>query len=268
MNPAPTAHHALPPRRLTLRTLLRTLIILPWIFSYLCIYVFLLGPYLWIAGHTFDKQRCIARRYARGIFQHFLHHCCGHRLIVDPFPFDQLGGPCIMVANHQSMLDIVMIMQLPIDARCWAKKWPFRTPLLGILLRLCGHLHVEDFNVLPDARDCLEFGTSLYVFPEGTRSRTGRISRFRDGAFLLAMKTGRPIIPIAIHGSFECFPPGQLWVWTRHLRVEPLGVLWPDQSDPKGHIHLRRESRRMIAHALNQDKVSRPDSDSIDTAAA
>ena len=169
---------------------------------------------------------------------------------MDDFNWEAVGGPCILIANHQSMLDILMMMQLPPDARCWAKNWPFRIPLLGLLMRLCGHLLVDDFNILPNAQQAILDGSSLYVFPEGTRSRTGKVGRFRDGAFLLAMKTGRPIVPVALHGSFDCFPPGQAWIWTRQLRIQPLGILWPNAHDPKDHIRLRREARRMIISAL------------------
>jgi 1-acyl-sn-glycerol-3-phosphate acyltransferase len=95
----------------------------------------------------------------------------------------------------------------------------------------------------------------MLVFPESSRSRTGKLGRFRDGAFLLALRTGRPVVAVAIHGTFDCFPPGQAWVYRPALRMEVLGVLWPEGSGERTHMALRQRARDMIAAALGQVPV-------------
>lgn len=215
------------------------------------------GPVLLAAGLTFDRRRRLARRWVRAVFPRMIEHYC--RVSGNPLE-RRLGGidfaalgPCILVANHCSCMDVLLLMMLPLPAgagRVWAKDWPFKVPLLGALMRLSGHLFVNDFNILPDARDCLADGSSLLVFPESSRTRTGRVGRFREGAFLLAARTGRPIVPVAIRGTFACMPPGQGWVFHPRLSIEVLGVLRGGANDPKAHAKLRRQAHALIADAL------------------
>jgi 1-acyl-sn-glycerol-3-phosphate acyltransferase len=250
-------HSVVPPRRPSFGVRLYTSYVYAWLWSGVLLYVLVLGPFLLVAGLTFDKGRGLARKTARHLFTPMVRHFCRLRsdpLVVDPAPFDwKTIGPCIVVANHGSAMDSVLLMGLPAgvgDGRVWSKGWPFRVPLLGWVMRLSGHLFVEDFNILPDAQSCLGDGTSLLVFPESSRTRTGKLGRFRDGAFLLSVRTGRPIVPVAIHGAHDCFPPGQPWIFGPPLRVEPLGVLWPKGNDLKSHATLKREAHRMISEAL------------------
>lgn len=249
----------LPTRRPTLKDRLYTIYVYTLLWSGVLFYVLLLGPFLLLAGSSFDKRRDLARKSARALFTPMIRHFCSIRrdpVVVDPAPFDWNAiGPCIVVANHGSAMDSVLLMFLPPgvgDGRVWSKGWPFKVPLLGSLMRLSGHLFVEDFNILPDAQSCLGDGTSLLVFPESSRTRTGKLGRFRDGAFFLSVRTGRPIVPVAIHGAHECFPPGQPWMFGPPLRVEPLGVLWPRGNDLRAHATLKREAHRMISEALHE----------------
>jgi 1-acyl-sn-glycerol-3-phosphate acyltransferase len=238
---------------------LRTSYIYGTLWLGLTLFIVLLGPFLLLAAYTIDRQRRTARRAARLLFPNLIRHYCWlarQPMRVDPAPFDWKSiGPCIVVANHASIMDSVLLMALPPgvgDGRVWAKGWPFRVPLLGWLMRLSGHLFVEDFNILPDAQSCLADGSSLLVFPESSRTRTGKVARFREGAFLLAARTGFPIVPVAIHGSFECLPPGQSWIFRPRLRIQPLAALYPDAADSKSHAELRRQARALIAQALGQ----------------
>ncbi len=113
-----------------------------------------------------------------------------------------------------------------------------------------GHLRVDDFNLLPDARD-LRGGETMIVFPESSRSRSGRIHRFRDGRVSAGEVHGsRPVIPVAIHGSFACFPPEQPWVFPPIMRLQVLGVLYPDASDRRSHLTLKNRAHGMIQAAL------------------
>ncbi len=266
MNRATRHKHIAVPRRPKPIDVVRTTYIYATLWLGVIGYVLLFGPFLLVADYTFDKRRLIARKISRAIFATLVRHYCWVErdpLVIDPPPppgdpgfFDWKSlGPCIIVANHASMMDSVLLMQLPAgigDGRVWAKGWPFKVPLLGWLMRLSGHMFVEDFNILPNAQEFLADGTSLLVFPESSRTRTGHVARFREGAFLLAARTGRPIVPVALHGSFESFPPGQSWIFSPHLRVQPLGVLYPDKNDPKTHLTLRSRAREMIVTALGE----------------
>lgn len=120
--------------------------------------------------------------------------------------------PYVVVANHQSMADIPVISRLPWDMKWLGKAELFRLPVLGWMMRLARDLPVERGDrrsraeVMVHARERLEHRVSVMIFPEGTRSRDGRVGRFSDGAFRLAIATGLPILPIAVEGSFDALP--------------------------------------------------------------
>ncbi len=241
----------LPP--VTLRVVLRSLQVFSWFAAYLVIFVVVLGPFLWLAAAIWDRDRRLPRRIVRALYRHGMRGFCGSNMRIQAFDWNRIQVPCILVANHLSAIDILLLLQLPPDARCWAKTWPFRMPFLGALMKLCGHLRVERENVLEQAAQSLRRGVSLYVFPEGTRSRNGRLGRFHDGAFLLAARTNCPVVPIAIHGSGRCMIPDHIRIHDVPLRVEPLGILHADPAAEKPHLDLKRRAFAMIERALERE---------------
>ena len=244
------------PSRRSLRDLVRTLYMLFVLLLGLILFMLLMGPLLLLAAVTFDRRRLLARRSTRATFNlitNYLARVSRSPIRVTGEKIDWKSiGPCIVVANHGSALDALMLMHLPAgvgDGRVWAKGWPFRLPLLGWLMHLSGHLRIDDFNLLPNARDFMAGGETMLVFPESSRTRTGKLGRFRDGAFLLAVRTGRPIVPVAIHGTFDCFRPGQWWIKYPRIRIEVLGVLQPGK-DARAHLALKRQAHAMIASSV------------------
>ncbi len=214
------------------------------------IFALLLTPFIWLGILTVDKTGRWPRRILRAMCRVSVRRFCGSNLRIGDFDWSAIQGPCILVANHQSLIDILLLMLLPTDARCWAKRWPFRVPFLGLMMRLCGHLCVEDPRVLYKAAESLRDGVSLLVFPEGTRSRDGKLTRFHDGAFLLSARTGVPVVPVLIRGSGTTMPPGTFRLVDSPLVIRPLGVLYPDASLDKPHLDLKRRAVNMIALAL------------------
>ncbi len=135
-------------------------------------------------------------------------------------------GPLIFASNHESALDIwVLLEKLPRTVRFIAKQELFRIPVFGWYMRLGGHVsvdrrnHVQAVQSLHDAARLVRAGTSLIVFPEGTRSRTGQVQPFRKGPFALALEAGVPIVPVAVSGSSEVTPSGLVAVWPGTIRV-------------------------------------------------
>ena len=119
-------------------------------------------------------------------------------------------GRHIFMANHQSLFDIpALIATLPGQTRFLAKKSLFQIPVFGWSLRLGGFVTIDRENLdraqdsFSAAVDRLRAGTSILVFPEGTRSLDGRMLDFKRGGFLLALKSGLPIVPVGIAGSLE-----------------------------------------------------------------
>lgn len=114
----------------------------------------------------------------------------------------------LYVANHQSYIDIpTLFAKLPVEFRIMAKKSLFSVPFLGWHLNRSGHIPIDrsssksGLKSLFEAAERVKAGTSVIVFPEGTRSVDGAIHEFKGGSFLLATRAGVPIVPITINGT-------------------------------------------------------------------
>jgi 1-acyl-sn-glycerol-3-phosphate acyltransferase len=143
--------------------------------------------------------------------------------------FDSPPGPddqFVFMANHRSLFDIpALIATLPGQTRFLAKKSLFQIPIFGWAIRAGGFVTIDRKN-LGSARDSfaqavsrLRAGISILVFPEGTRSTREQLLNFQRGGFLLALKSGLPIVPVGILGSREVqsktsfiIRPGTIWV--------------------------------------------------------
>ena len=156
------------------------------------------------------------------------------------------GGPFVIVANHQSTIDIPCLYGLPIPLRISARPGIFHVPLMGRFLRWSGQIDTSRF--LEEAQAMLDDGVSVVVFPEGSRSADGQVQRFHGGAFRLAVRSGRPILPIAMDGAQDIMSKRHYFAmrWWAVVRVHILAPL-PAGEDAKT---LMRTSRDRIAHAL------------------
>jgi 1-acyl-sn-glycerol-3-phosphate acyltransferase len=121
----------------------------------------------------------------------------------------------VVMSNHQSHLDIpILYWSLPVKTlRMVAKAELFRVPIWGRAMREGGMIEVDRSNrrqaieSLRRAGDALADGVSIFIAPEGTRSRTGELGPLKKGGFHLALETNTPIIPVTISGSFHILPP-------------------------------------------------------------
>ena len=120
--------------------------------------------------------------------------------------------PVVMIANHQSFADILVLFRLRAHYKWVSKAENFRVPLIGWNMSLNRYIRIERGSIrgnLKMMRDCevaLRDGNSLMIFPEGTRSVDGRMRPFKEGAFELAIRMRRPILPIVITGTGEALP--------------------------------------------------------------
>lgn len=129
------------------------------------------------------------------------------------------GRPQVFVANHSGLHDILSLAAyLPIQFRWVAKKSLFSVPFMGWHMGRSGYIPIDRDNPREAARSIIEAariirgGIHAIAFPEGTRSRTGELGKFHSGAFALALRTGVPLVPISLEGSYRVIMPKTLQV--------------------------------------------------------
>ncbi len=139
--------------------------------------------------------------------------------------------PYIMVSNHLSNADIPLISNLPWEMKWIAKKELFTIPILGRMMKFAGDIPVDRassnkrLGVFTKCAYYLDRNTSVIFFPEGTRSRTGKLNRFALGAFDLAIREQVDVLPIVLDGTQACLPK-KSWLFEPDVYVK-LKVLNP-----------------------------------------
>jgi 1-acyl-sn-glycerol-3-phosphate acyltransferase len=181
---------------------------------------------------------------------------------------DQLPQPCIVIANHSSYLDgVVLAASLPPCFSFVIKREMSAVPLVGTLLRRIGAEFVERGDRIRGARDARRLlrnatiGHSLVFFPEGTFGTEVGLLRFHIGAFAAAVRAKLPVVPVAIRGTRHCLPPGSPWPRPGTIRIEALAVL-PSQprvgTDAGDRAALLRDAARAaLLTALGEADLSR-----------
>lgn len=163
------------------------------------------------------------------------------------------GKRYIIVSNHQSYGDIIVLSYLPVDFKFVTKQELFYFPSFGWQVYFIGHIGVKRgdkesvIKFMEKAKNSLRQGISLMMFPEGTRTKTGEVQNFKDGAFRLAIETSTPILPVTISGSFNALPRGTIIIRNRtYVRVhvdKPISVEGLRMEDLE---RLKNETRNVI----------------------
>jgi 1-acyl-sn-glycerol-3-phosphate acyltransferase len=124
----------------------------------------------------------------------------------------ETGRVYVIVSNHQSFADIPLISHLHLDSKWLAKAELMRIPVLGWMMRAAGDIGVHRSDrrkaaqALLQCARCLNRGISVVFFPEGTRSKDGRILAFNDGPFQLALRENVPVLPLVVEGTGSALP--------------------------------------------------------------
>lgn len=178
------------------------------------------------------------------------------------------NGAYVVVANHQSAFDIYALygyIDLPFK---WVLKEGLRRmPFVGWACQASGFIFVDDTKpssitqTLSDANKTLEEGNSIFIFPEGSRTFTGEMSRFKKGAFVMASQLGVPVLPVSIDGAFDILKrgdkiasPGRIKL-TIHAPIDPKSFGEP----PRSIMLLACESQRVVASVLPREPKGRWD---------
>jgi 1-acyl-sn-glycerol-3-phosphate acyltransferase len=187
--------------------------VLYYIFTLLQVTVlFILSVIVLIVTYPFDKSRRWVHECSRWICAILYGVPPFIRRTIDGLENIEEGKPYVMVMNHNSGCDIFAAYKIPLNFRWVSKREVFRVPFMGQLLLVHGDIPIERGNpktamekVLREGKLWLGRGVSVAIFPEGTRSKTGEMNRFKAGAFNLAAEAGVDILPIVMTGTNELF---------------------------------------------------------------
>jgi len=162
----------------------------------------------------------------------------------------------VMVANHLSLLDILVLFRLFRHFKWVSKIENFRVPCIGWNMRLNRYIPLrrgDRESVLQMMAACeraLGEGNSILMFPEGTRSVDGEMRAFKPGAFELALRTRRPILPILLEGTANALPKRGFVLQGRHpIRVTVLDPIPPERFEGQSPKELTEQVRGVIASA-------------------
>jgi 1-acyl-sn-glycerol-3-phosphate acyltransferase len=184
---------------------------------------------------------------------------CGVRPRVAGIEHVRGAGPVILVANHASYIDsVVLLASIPVDFRFVAKSRLARYPLIGTVIRKAGHATIEKTTLTQQLAGAgnlvalLGDGRPLLVFPEGTFLRAPRLLPFRLGAFKAAVETGYPVVPVALRGTRNVLP-ADTWLFRRGPVSVTIGpLLVPAAQGWQEMVRLRDRARATIAAASGE----------------
>lgn len=142
----------------------------------------------------------------------------------------------VMVSNHQSQLDILLVYNLFKPFKWVSKTAVFRIPFIGWNMRLNQYISLRRGSLssikkmLKDCEKSIRKGNSVFIFPEGTRSETGKMRKFRTGAFYLAKKMKTSILPVAITGTRNALPKGTFkYIGVQNIKLKVLDEIHYEQ---------------------------------------
>jgi 1-acyl-sn-glycerol-3-phosphate acyltransferase len=161
--------------------------------------------------------------------------------------------PSVVVSNHESFSDILLISHLPWEMKWLSKAELFRIPILGWMMWLVGDIPVKRgfgpsaVEAMARCRKALANRVSVMIFPEGTRSKTAELLPFKDGAFRLAIEAGVPILPLAVSGTSTALRKHD---WRFGKSVAEVRVLAPVETSGLGIADVNALKARVRASII------------------
>jgi len=179
-------------------------------------------------------------------------------------PADISKRAYVVVANHESLADPFLLSWLPWDMRWVAKRELFAIPVVGWVFKFSGDIPLvrgESDSIkstMTSCRESLDRGISVMMFPEGTRSKTGELLKFKDGAFRLAIEAGVPILPVAISGTKDCLQKGSSRLGNANACARVLAPISTDGATLGDVPEIRDRTRALIQTAVDAMRAAPP----------
>ena len=210
----------------------------------------------------FDPHKKIQARFAAA-WARVLLAVSGVKVEIEGLEKISKDGSYVFVANHLSYMDTpVALASIPVHFRFLAKRGLFRIPFLGWHLARAGHIQVprgdaraavKTMNIA--AQLMRDEGVSLIIFPEGGRSRDGSLGAFKEGAALIAIRAGAPLVPIGLKGTREVLPFGSGHVRPGVVKIRIGDPVLTKGSTQQDRERLTQEVRDRVAALLDEQAI-------------
>jgi len=216
--------------------------------------------FLWLISLLFDERRLMNNRWMviQGIVLTKMSPFW--KVITEGREKIDKDQAYVIIPNHQSLLDIVFFNMLRHRLRWVSKVEVFKVPLVGSEMRMVKYIELMRGNkssVIKMMEECvksLKDGISIVIFPEGTRSLTGAIGRFKTGAFQIAIKTDKPLLPVLIDGTGEIMPKkgGIIFRNRKVVRIRVLDPIFPGQFGTGNPEELAARVQSLMVAAMEE----------------
>ena len=230
------------------------------VYAIVILYILILGPPLLLVsaltGHA-DTLYAVGISAVRTVLR-----LAGVRMIVSGLEKIPVGRPVVFMPNHQSNCDPPAVaVNLP-PLLLMAKKEFFRIPILGRAFHMMGFIPVDRTNrerafaAVDKAVTALKTGRSFLVFPEGTRSKTGRLQPFKKGVFFMAIKAGAPIVPVSVSGGSRIMRKGEFRIHPGVVRITIHDAVPTEGCSVADRAEVVMQVRRAILSGLSPEERS------------
>lgn len=179
--------------------------------------------------YPFDKKRFVVHKLSKWLTDAFFGFGLVMKRKVEGLENLDPKGTYVMVLNHNSMVDILSIYNLPLVFKWVSKREVYRIPIVGRLLLAHGDIVINRAStkeamqlVHTRGKQWLAKGASVAIFPEGTRSKDSEIHNFKAGAFILAKDAEVPILPIVLDGTDRVVRKGFFMNWSNRITIKIL----------------------------------------------
>jgi len=183
---------------------------------------------------------------------------CGVKLKIKYVERCRGKGMGIFVANHSSHMDIpAMFLASPVPLYFIAKKELSKVPFMGWYMRLVGMIFIDRsdkdkaYQSIAKAGELIKKGRTVMTFPEGTRSKDGKLGSFKRGSFILAKEAKIPIFPVGIKGSYEIIQPGKF-----KIKSGTIEVIFGEAIFPETYANLSVEELAALCKSKVQELIS------------
>jgi len=231
-----------------------------WIFFLVSSITFLaIASVIWLITRWYDKRLLILH-----LWSSFWAACY---IWVNPFWRVRITGrkkipwnrPVVLVSNHQSMVDILVLYRLFVPFKWVSKSENYRIPILGWQMRLNNYLEIDRgqkqslVKLLEKAGRLISVGCSILIFPEGTRYPGGQLGRFREGAFKMALDNKVDMVPIVLDGTARALPKkGIVITGFSNIRARVLDPVPYKDFAEKSVRELTRDMRELMAEEYDK----------------